>query len=441
MRRLPKPSGSKTTIPTKESVKAKLWHVMKALKELSNNQRVAIVISGTYVFWVLGMLFVANDHLLWDFKVYSSAATAYHLGLNPYHLDGSLQPHQNVASLPFMYPPLALYYYVPFAWLPSGLAIPVFSSIKFLALCGLFFVWDKIVPLQKHAPVFLMFSFFAFNAALHRDLISGNISVFEQLLLWIGIYYFIEGKIWHFGYLIVLVSTVKLLPIVFLGFLLLSDKRGKYKAVIWFLALFIFYLGLNYVLEPTLTPIYVESFVSANVNSIASNDHNAGGINNASTYEFMKALPTMLSVDFSGTLPVVLYILLAIGVTLITWQSLRPIMYSTERDHKLMLVFTLSMLVLLILPRVKDYSYILAVLPTFYIVVRNRLRDSLLVLLVLICLSARDLKAPIFSEMLLYYWDFYTLVLSGVVWGLYIKEVREVGAPKNSEPESLVGLV
>ena len=70
--------------------------------------------------------------------------------------------------------------------------------------------------------------------------------------------------------------------------------------------------------------------------------------------------------------------------------------------------------------------------------VRNRLRDSLLVLLVLICLSARDLKAPIFSEMLLYYWDFYTLVLSGVVWGLYI---REVGAPNNSEPESLVGLV
>ena len=156
-----------------------------------------------------------------------------------------------------MYPPLALYYFVPFAWLPSGLAIPVFSSIKFLALCGLFFVWDKIVPLQKHAPVFLMFSFFAFNAALHRDLISGNISVFEQLLLWIGIYYFIEGKIWQFGYLIVLVSTVKLLPIVFLGFLLLSDKRDKYKAVIWFLALFIFYLGLNYVLEPTLTPIYV----------------------------------------------------------------------------------------------------------------------------------------------------------------------------------------
>ena len=32
-------------------------------------------------------------------------------------------------------------------------------------------------------------------------------------------------------------------------------------------------------------------------------------------------------------------------------------------------------------------------------------------------------------------------MLSGVVWGLYIKEVREVGAPNNSEPESLVGFV
>lgn len=399
--------------------------IMKTIKALSSNQRVALVLFGIYLIWFLGQLFVDNDRFLWDFRVYSSASKAYYLGLNPYHLDGSIQPHQNVASLPYMYPPLALYYYIPFAWLPSAAAILVYSSVKLLALGGLFFVWDKIFPIRKYAAEFSIFSFFSFNAALHRDLISGNISVFEQLVLWIAIYYFINGKLWHFGYLVFLASTVKLLPIVFLGFLMFSEKQDKHKALAWFIGLFAFYLGLNFVAEPVLTPIYIQSFVSSEVNSIASNDHNEGGINNASTYEFMRALPAVLAISFSGALPLVLYALLAIALTLITWQSLRPIIGSAEEDHRLMLVFTLTMLALLILPRMKDYSYILAVLPTFFIMLRIRSRDSLLVLLVLVCLSARDLAAPIYKEMLLYYWDFYTLVLSGVVWGLFIREIRE----------------
>lgn len=398
---------------------------MKTVKAFSSNQRVALILFGVYLIWFLGQLFVENDRFLWDFRVYSSAAKAYYLGSNPYHLDRSIQPHQNVASLPFMYPPIALYYYVPFAWLSSAAAIRVFSAIKLLSLVGLFFVWDKIFPIRKHAAEFSIFSFLAFNAALHRDLISGNISVFEQLVLWTAIHYFIKGKIWHFGYLVCLVATVKLLPIVFLGFLLFSEKQDKYKALGWFIGLFALYLGLNFVAEPALTPIYVQSFVSSEGNSIASNDHNEGGINNASTYQFFRALPGVLAIKFSGALPLVLYLLFAIAVTLITWQSLRPIIGSAEEDHRLMLVFTLTMLALLLLPRMKDYSYILAVLPTFYIMLRNRSRDSLLVLLVFVCLSARDLVAPIYSEMLLYYWDFYTLVLSGVVWGLFIREIRE----------------
>ena len=409
---------------------------VKTIKALSSNQKVALVLFGIYQVWFLGQLFVENDHLLWDFRVYSSASKAYYMGLDPYHLDGSIQPHQNVASLPYMYPPLALYYYVPFAWLPSAVALPVFSSIKLLALCGLFFVWDKIFPLKKHAAVFLAFSFFAFNAALHRDLSSGNISVCEQLVLWIAIFYFVEGKIWHFGYLVCLVSTVKLLPIVFLGFLLFSEKREKHKALAWFLGVFAFYLGLNYVLEPTLTPVYLQSFVSNDVNSIASNDHNEGGINNASSYEFMKALPAVLSINFSGVLPLILYACFSIALTLITWQSLRPIINSTVKDHRLMLVFTLTMLALVILPRMKDYSYILAVLPTFYIMLRNRHRDSLLVLLVLVCLSARDLAAPVYRELLLYYWDYYPLVLSAVVWGLYIREIRDITVLEDSRKET-----
>lgn len=398
---------------------------VKAIKAFSSNQGIALVLFGIYLIWFMGQLFVETDRFLWDFRVYSSASRAFYLGLDPYHLDGSIQPHQNVASLPYMYPPLALYYYVPFAWLPSAAAIPVFSSIKLLALFGLYFVWDKIFPIRKYAAEFSLFSFLAFNAALHRDLISGNISVFEQLVLWVAIYHFIKGKIWHFGYLVCLVSTVKLLPIVFLGFLLFSEKQDKYKALAWFVGLFVSYLGLNFVVEPVLTPIYVQSFISSDINSIASHDHDEGGINNASTYEFMRALPAVLAINFSGTLPLVLYALLAIALILITWQSLRPIICSEDKDDRLMVVFTLTMLALLILPRMKDYSYILAVLPTFFIMLRNRSRDSLLVLLVLVCLSARDLAVPIFGEMLLYYWDFYTLVVSGFVWGLYIREVRE----------------
>lgn len=143
-------------------------------------------------------LFSNKTHFLWDFQVYYSAAKCYTHGLNPYNIKELFSVHTNVSQLPYMYPPIAIYYFLPFSFLNIQLAITIYLCIKILALIALFYTWFKIYFDKKYLIVFLYFSLLAFNAAIHKDLITGNISIFEQLLIWIAIYFFLKEKLWIF---------------------------------------------------------------------------------------------------------------------------------------------------------------------------------------------------------------------------------------------------
>lgn len=375
-----------------------------------------------YAVYILGRLFNLHEGYLWDFRVCYSAAKTYLQGLNPYNVDVLLSVQQNVARLPYMYPPLVIYYFLPFTLFEASEAVVLYLLIKIAALFVLFLVWNRIFSFERHLGLFLFFALLAFNSALYKDLETGNISGIEQLGLWLAFYFFLNGKNWYFAILLVLTSTIKLLPIVFLGMLFFSDAENKYKVLVSSVSVFLLYLGLNIILEPELSSRYIDSMISTSPTSIASNDMNQGGIGNASSYELVKYAVSQWTPAIAVKVSMGVYLMLCAGCIICTWVYLKPLFHQKNNDTRLLVLFTGILLGILILPRFKDYSYVLAVLPAYYLIIRIKERKNLVVWLIVICLSSINLSAPIFRQLQELYWNFYTLILTGVLWGLYLCE-------------------
>lgn len=354
----------------------------------------------------------------WDFRVYYSAASCYLEGLDPYNMANLFKQHRNVAPLPYLYPPLALYYFLPFGLLKVKTAIFVYVSIKIIALVALFRAWLKIYPDKKYLIGLLWLALLGFNAALHKDFITGNISVFEQLAIWWGIYYLLKDRLWPFAILILLISTVKLLPIVFLGFLLFSPSRKKWQVLFTSIGIFGIYLLANRLFEPALTEKYILAF--------ADSVPKEGGITNASSFEFFKTLFKQFLPNADLKLAAIPYLLFAVTVAIITSVQLFRLSNNTSYRVRLHTLLTLCMALILVLPRLKDYSYILAIFPVFYLSTQYHKKVGIALLVILACLSAKNVTIPFFSQVIDLVWSYYTLLIAFVAWLLYLRLVNTI---------------
>ena len=88
--------------------------------------------------------------------------------------------------------------------------------MKLACLAALVWIWDRLVNLRQQGGVLLLLITFAFNGTILIDLMCGNISIFEQLLIWGGLYSYIRRKPVAFGAAIVLAAAFKLVPILLL---------------------------------------------------------------------------------------------------------------------------------------------------------------------------------------------------------------------------------
>ncbi|NJM15722.1 MAG: DUF2029 domain-containing protein [Bacteroidales bacterium] len=79
-------------------------------------------------------------------------------------------------------------------------------------------------------------------------------------MVWVALYSFMKDRLWVYAFLIVLVSMVKLLPVIFLLLLFLSPSKSKTRVFIISAATFLFYLWLNFFLEPGYTKLYIDNF-------------------------------------------------------------------------------------------------------------------------------------------------------------------------------------
>lgn len=365
---------------------------------------------------LLGLLYLSSlyrerERSLWDFKTYYHAAQAFRAGEDPYDLAVLSRIAGEEVVLPYVYPPFTLIFFLPFTLFGLSTAILVYFALKIAAIVLLALLWKKFLD-PDFSLWFLPFALVVFNSALPLDLAAGNISVFEQIFLWMGFLFWMRGRDIPFAVGVMAASLFKMTPLFFL--VLLFFREGPRRWAIP-LAAVLFFTGIQ-IGSRAMFPEMTEGFLNGVGGLFA--DPDARGLWNPSTFALWIDLADAVGGSFReaithkgfGYVP-------SVGVfALVTVRRLMKT--GDDRDR----IVLLCLLYILMVPRLQVYSYLILIPPAFLLIKRAAESKSLpLVLFCVMSLSARDVFFPGLKEFYSFFWDYapWMIALALWVWGVF----------------------
>jgi hypothetical protein len=325
---------------------------------------------------ILGKLHVYQ----WDVGVYWWGGSAFAHGVSPY---GPIP--RAPEYLHFVYPPLVAAVFAPFSVLNLSATKVLWFLLKVGAFVATIRIWRRRIGVDQHAVPALFFFTFAFGSATLVDFTAGNIAIFEQCLLWLGFAALLSRRWWLFTLLVVVAAQAKLTPIFFLGLLLVVDERPRWAPFAGGALLFAATLGANLVFLPDQCREFL-----ASISTLRER-----GWGDPSTLGVMEDLVDQLR-GLRVPLPLAtayLLYLAAVGAVLAQtvrwWRARRA---AGSADPLLVVLVTLAVYAL-VMPRMKDYSYV-ALLPVgWYVLALHRhVAAPLAVLAVLVPRPVPQLK-------------------------------------------------
>jgi hypothetical protein len=357
------------------------------------------------------------DSYQWDFHMFYGAARDFAAGQSPYRGEG----------LSFYHPPVLLYVYRLFTFMPVPLAYTVWYALKIGALAALFAIWHRdFVRLRWHVS-YVVYFVLAFQGAIYADLVAGNVSVFEEVLLWFGFACLLRGQYLLFGVCVVLAAQVKLTPIFFAVLLLLACDRPRWGDFFATVAGFVAVFSLNQWLQPDL----FRSFwlVSAQLDERGDNLSQLALIRDVFD-RFLGATFTR-----SSRIDELLFLSFAAAVFLVSWWVVAAYRRGAETiDQRLLICFSCFVLAL-ISPRFKVYTYILLLIPTLYLVARvdwRRVSVAGVVILVLVVFPQPGTLLP-FRALIDIVSSHQPLFAAAVIWGVYVWFLSQAAAERPGE--------
>lgn len=247
------------------------------------------------------------------------------------------------------------------------------------------------------------------------DMTAGNIAVFEQLALWIGFLGFVRRRPGIFCAGILAASLVKLLPIVFLFLLLLPGERRHTR---WFfagMAGFAVYLGLNALLWPELMSRFLHGSMTLD----------SRGIDGPSTLAVIRDVGDFLAGRRLALHPELLdavYLVIALTVLAVSVRAMtRGGSHSPQS-----LIYLACLAFAIAAPRMKDYAYVLVLLPAYAVLTAENLRVDNAIALLLVSVSPR-LFLPFQSSAALsnIVWSYTALWGATFVWVLQARALMD----------------
>jgi glycosyl transferase family 87 len=286
----------------------------------------------------------------WDFHMFYGAARDFAAGKSPYRGGG----------LSFYHPPLMLYVYRIFTVMPEPLACTVWYALKLAALGALISIWNaEFVRLRLHVST-VVFFILAYDGAIYGDLVSGNVSIFEELLLWFGFACLLRARYLMFGMCVIAAAQVKLTPIFFAVLLITACDKAQWRAFFATLAGFAAVFSLNEWLQPALFRNFWT--VSAQLDE--------RGVDCTSLLALIRdVFDRFFGATFTAASRVdeVVFMAMAAVVAAISWRLwLNYRRNTTAVDRRLLIGFSCFVFAL-ISPRIKVYTYILLLAPTLYL--------------------------------------------------------------------------
>jgi hypothetical protein len=318
-------------------------------------------------------------------------------------------------GLDYVYPPITLMVFQVFTFMNYEIASQLFFALKCLGLILLLLIWNRYFVEKNTDSLFYLLCLLGFNCAIGSDLLAGNISIFEQLLIWTGFVALLRKKYALFGVLIVITALFKVVPILFLSLLLIQDFKKRYLYFSILLFIFILLMISTYFLSPAL-------FANFLGNSLKMTDV---GVVNPSSLSFIKDAMTTLAQGSGLIFPqwteILLYMIIVVTILIISIRAFRIILQSALTDKKIVTLFFTCLVYALIVPRFKDYSYILLLVPAYYIIRKiKKLAVFPVLFAILILSSKRFVSLPGLEIVSKAFWAYYSLILTYFIWALYL---------------------
>jgi len=357
---------------------------------------------------------------LGDFGTSYYAGKAYAQGLNPYDNKILSQIAGDTVWAPFVYSPPTLWFFRIFSGLDYQTATYLLLSLKGVLLFALMYLWGKAILQKKADLLFPLFCLFAFHAAILGDIRSGNISIVEEFLIWLAFYFYLKNSRLLFCLFILLAAFFKLTPIIFMALLFFGEREKRYTYLLGSCIIFGAILLASYTASPLLFRGYLH-------NMALSAMHGEHGAINPATLPLIADvfgfLQERTNLTVPQAIPWAVFFAIAAAIVFVSWQSCIALRASKDQNKDRVLVFFACVVYALILPRFKDYSYILLLVPTYFIVTRvSYTKGFALILLsesVITVLSGVNLPVSLLNTNV-FPLGYYPLVLAYCVWALYL---------------------
>ncbi len=366
-----------------------------------------------YVIAALAVLYMAagiysnrRTKSLDDFKIYYYTAKAFKDGLNPYSGASINREAGFDLKTIYRYAPYSIYIFRPLVEFDYDTACAIYLWLKIILLMGLFYIWQKFFIKEKSGMIFMIFFIAGFHSAVYIDLKVGNISIIEQFLIWTGLYFFTQKKHAAFSAFIIAASMVKFWPILILFAYLAEGGWKNLRRLAASFAVFAFIQAVLYLLMPALYPNFINN----------SPIGESGGAINPSSFMFIR--------DFfagSGASGGITFISAAVYIAWAVFCIAAAVFaVNRNKDNNILgRIYFILLTYALIVPRMKDYSFILLLPVAYYFTIQAlKSKFSMLALVLfsvnMICFFSPQLLCGYYYLMaMLVIWVFGLIVLLG----------------------------
>ena len=366
----------------------------------------------------------------WDFKSYYYAAKAAETGANAYdpvELRRFSGDGHNV--LPYVYPPPTLTFFRVFALFSYPVAYQIWLVFKLLLLAGLILIWRNWILPEKPALWFYLFIVFAFGATVYFDLVTGNITILEQFLLWLGCAFLLRARPLAFCICLLLASCFKITPIVFL---LLLPAIGMPRA--WrYLGYTTFAFASLGTISYLIDPAGWQNFFA----SLSAVDE-PGILNNPSLLSLLKDLLYSIAAKWGGRvpgmIPFVFYLAVAALILQYSVRSWRAIRVAQSPQRRILVLFLFCITYALIMPRFKTYAFILLIPAAYFTICQSARMPAFLLLLALMSLKdSSSLPIDPFPKL---FWQYFPYLLTLMIWLLLSRHIKATADGESSLPST-----
>ncbi len=396
---------------------------MTFLATITNRQsnKIALIVSVIAALLVT-VLFIRFGERQWDFKVYYFGAQAQTLGLSAYSASTIQKLSGSTLDLYYLYPPLTLYLFYPFLLIPYSVALILYVIAKGFMFIVFLLVWRKLLP-PSSTILFCLFCLLSFNGCLYLDFVSGNISLVEQTMISIACYCYVTRRFSLFCIFILLASIFKILPLSFLFLLILSKEKNRYTLLSLSFVLFGLYCGLSYLIQPEQCREWIQT-----VGYIASLD--GRGIYNPSLFSLSKEIVSLFRANpvdvHSSIIAFILYVLLALSLLLVSQLLSRRYFISSKENPERIFIILACFLYILLLPRLKDYSFVLILGPAFYTLIKVQSNKIKLLLLGGALVFFNYMTIPGLSLFTAVVLPYYPLLITALFWLVLLYEINAI---------------